>query len=70
MYIDPKPIKGTTRRRVITNPGTELSRQYIYMKEEVWEALTELASKQGTSGSIVIAQLVKLASRLQNQASK
>jgi len=61
----PRPlprVPGTSRQRVITNGGTELQRQQIYMPEEVWESLRLLAAEHRTSGSQVITRLIQIAS--------
>jgi hypothetical protein len=63
MEINRQPVPGTSRQRIITKRGAELERQFVYLKSDTWEALRELARQQGTSGSVVIARLIWLASK-------
>jgi len=55
--VDPD-VPGTRRQRVIASSGLELQRQQIYMKEEAWNALTELSKEWGISGSVIISRLI------------
>jgi len=60
-------VPGTRRQRVITKAGVEMERQWIYADRNTWNSLRRLASAQGVSGSIVISQLIKIASRYNDQ---
>lgn len=56
-------VNGTSRQRVRSSGGTVLDRQNVYLKSEVWEELSALAKYHGVSGSVVIARLIREASR-------
>jgi len=60
-------VPGTRRQRVITKGGVEMERQWVYLDNNTWNSLRRLAAAQGTSGSIVISQLIKIASRYHAQ---
>jgi hypothetical protein len=59
--MNPKSIMGTRRQRVTTRSGEVMSRQYIYMDEQSWEALRGLCAAQNHTGSQVIASLINIA---------
>ena len=44
-----------------------MERQWIYADRNTWNSLRRLALAQGVSGSIVISQLIKIASRYNDQ---
>jgi len=54
-------VPGTSRQRVTMPNGTQLERQFVYLRPGSWEALKALARQQGTSGSVVIDRLILLA---------
>lgn len=54
-------IPGTTRKRIISNDGTVIERQFIYLEPHQWANLAKLARLQGTGGSNVIGRLIDLA---------
>jgi predicted DNA-binding ribbon-helix-helix protein len=58
MIIRTEPVPGTSRQRVITNDGSTLQRQFIYLEPHQWEALKVLANKKHTSGSHIVAKLI------------
>jgi predicted DNA-binding ribbon-helix-helix protein len=63
MIIRTEPVPGTSRQRVITDDGSTLERQAIYMEPHQWDALKLMANKKRISGSLVIAQLIEAASK-------
>ena len=63
MKPEPEYVPGTRRQRVTTKGGVELQRQWVYLDQHTWNSLRGLAAAQGVSGSIVISQLIKIASR-------
>jgi len=67
MEKDIQYVPGTRRQRVITKGGVEMERQWIYADRNTWNSLRRLALAQGVSGSIVISQLIKIASRYNDQ---
>lgn len=67
MIVRTEPVPGTSRQRVITNDGSTLQRQFIYLEPHQWDALKVLANKQRTSGSHIVAQLIDNAVRYGKQ---
>ncbi|WP_323144028.1 hypothetical protein [Massilia phyllosphaerae] len=58
MFVELKPLPGTSRQRVITDDGEELQRQFIYLDGAKWDMLRVLASLKGVSGSKIIDKLI------------
>lgn len=52
---------GHYRHKVTASNGAELSRQFLYMPDELWEALRRLCVAQNRPGSKVIQSLVAMA---------
>jgi hypothetical protein len=52
---------GNYRHQVTTKNGVSISRQFVYMPDELWAALRRLCVAQDRSGSMVIQSLVALA---------
>lgn len=67
MIIRTEPVPGTSRQRVITNEGSTLQRQAIYLEPYQWDALKVMAAKKRTSGSIVVAELIDNAANSKKQ---
>lgn len=65
MIVRTEPVPGTSRQRVISNEGSTLQRQFIYLEPHQWDALKTLANKKRTSGSIIIAELIDIAANFQ-----
>lgn len=61
MIIRTEPVPGTSRQRVITDDGSTLERQYIYLEPHQWDALKLLANRKRTSGSHIVAELIERA---------
>ena len=60
--MKPENVPGTARQRVTLTSGKELQRQFIYLHPETWNKLTKLADMCRTSGSLVIEELINIAS--------
>lgn len=52
---------GNYRHMVTTSDGVTLSRQFLYMPDELWDALRRLCVAQNRPGSKVIQSLVAMA---------
>lgn len=60
-YVAKEYVPGTTRRRVVTDGGSLLESQTVYLPASAWTALKALSWKQGRSGSRIIESLILLA---------
>lgn len=67
MIIRTEPVPGTSRQRLITDDGSTLERQAIYMERHQWDALKVMANKKRVSGSIIIARLIEAAVKSEQQ---
>ena len=67
MIIRTEPVPGTSRQRVITDDGSTLERQFIYLEPHQWDALKVLANRKRTSGSHIVAQLIDKAAKFGKQ---
>lgn len=61
MIMEIKPVRGTSRQRVVYDTGVVMERQFVYLEPRQWENLKKLAALQGTGGSQVIGRLIELA---------
>jgi len=52
---------GNYRHQVTASNGATLSKQFVYMPDELWDALRRLCIAQNRPGSIVIQSLVAMA---------
>lgn len=67
MIIRTEPVPGTSRQRVITDDGSTLERQYIYLEPHQWDALRAMANRKRTSGSHIVAELIDKAAKFGKQ---
>lgn len=67
MILRTELVPGTSRQRVISDDGSTLERQFIYMEPHQWEALKRLANDRRTSGSHIVAHLIELAFKLRQK---
>lgn len=67
MIIRTESVPGTSRQRVITDDGSILQRQFIYLEPHHWDALKAMANRKRTSGSHVVAELIESAVKFGKQ---
>jgi predicted DNA-binding ribbon-helix-helix protein len=67
VIIRTEPVPGTSRQRVITDDGSTLERQFIYLEPHQWDALRVMANRKRTSGSHIVAELIKNAVKFGKQ---
>jgi len=67
MIIRTEPVPGTSRQRVITDDGSTLHRQFIYLEPHHWDNLKVLANRKRTSGSHIVAELIENAVKFGKQ---
>lgn len=58
----PKCVPGTGRQIMGKHNGVELERAWVYLPPATWEKLRGMGIRHGVSDSVIVEQLVNIAS--------